>query len=129
MAIAPSILRGRLLTTTYVYDDAEHPGRPTSSMTSPAWTEDDRALMLGLAAHETSLCPGCDQPRELAWHADAEGFYEAHSFVCHACTAKAGGKQSIYTTLTAVPPADKVARFLPFDLLTTTTEPTPEGAE
>lgn len=128
MAVAPSILRGRLLTTTFVYDDAEHPTRPSASMTSPGWTEDDRSLLLGLAKFEDSLCPGCDEPRELAWHADAEGFYEAHSFVCHGCAAKQG-KQVVYSVLSVVPPADKVAGFLPFDLLTTTTEPTPEGAE
>lgn len=127
MTLAPSILRGRLLATTYVYDDPAHPERPTSSVTSPAWTEDDRSLMLGLEQYEATLCPGCQEPREVAWHADAEGEYEAVRFVCHACTAKQG-TQAIFTALTVTPPAERVEKFLPFDLATTTTEPTPEGA-
>lgn len=128
MAIAPSILRGRLQTTTFVYDDAEHPDRPSGSVASPAWTEDDRSLLLALEEYESTLCPGCQQPREIAWHADVEGHYEGNGLVCHACSAK-DGRQKVYTFLTAYPPADVVAKFLPFDLLTTTTEPSPEGAE
>ena len=128
MAIAPSVLRGRLVTQTYLYDDAEHPERPTGAVSSPAWTEDDRSLMLGLEMHEATLCPGCHQPRDTAWHADAEGYYEGSALVCHGCTAK-DGKQVVYTFLTATPAAETVAKFLPFDLLETTTEPTPEGAE
>jgi hypothetical protein len=129
MAIAPSVLRGRLVTTTFVYDDQAHPERPSGSVSSPAWTEDDRSLLLGLEMYEATLCSGgCGQPRETAWHADAEGEYDGHRFVCHACTARAG-QQVVYTALVATPASERVATFVPFDLLTTTTEPTPEGAE
>lgn len=128
MATPPSILRGRLRVTTYLYDDPADPGRCTGAVTTAEWTEEDRAALLGLEMFEATLCPGCDQPREIAWHADAEGEYEAHSFLCHACGAKQG-KEAVYTALTVVPPADRVAKFVPFDLVTTTTDPTPEGAE
>jgi len=128
MAVPPSILRGRIRTTTYLYDDPENPERRTGSVTTAEWTEDDRAALLGLEMYEATLCPGCGEPRETAWHADAEGEYEAHPFVCHACTAKQS-REAVYVALTAAPPAEKVAKFKPFDLLTTTTDPTPhEGA-
>lgn len=129
MAVPPSILRGRIRTTTYLYDDPEKPHRRTGSVTTAEWTEEDRAALLGLEMYEGTLCPGgCGQPRETAWHADAEGEYEAHRFVCHACTAR-NGRQAVFTALVAAPTADRVAKFVPFDLVNTTTEPTPEGAE
>lgn len=128
MATPPSILRGRIRTTTYLYDDPGNPGRRTGSVMTAEWTEEDRAALLGLEMYEATLCPGCSQPREIAWHADAEGEYEGHAFVCHACTAKQD-KQAVYHALTVVPPADRVAKFMPFDLIETTTEPSPEGAE
>lgn len=127
MAIAPSVLRGRILTTTYVYADAEHPTRATSSVLSPAWTEDDRSLLLGLETYESTLCPGCSEPKETAWHADSEGEYESHKFFCHGCTAQQG-KQVVYHVMSKRPDPEKVARYVPFDLLETTSEPTPEGA-
>lgn len=128
MATPPSILRGRIRTTTYLYDDPDDPGRRTGSVTTAEWTEEDRAALLGLEMYEATLCPGCQQPREVAWHADAEGEYDAVTFKCHGCSAKQG-RQAVYSAITVVPPAERVATFLPFDLLTTTTEPTPEGAE
>jgi hypothetical protein len=97
-------------------------------VTAPAWTEDDRSLLLGLAQYESTLCEGCGQPRETAWHADAEGEYEAQKFLCHGCSAKQG-HQVPYSFITRVPAPETVAKFMPFNLLTTTTEPTPEGAE
>jgi len=129
MGLAPSILRGRIRTTTYLYDDPEHPGRVTGSVQSPAWTDDDRAALLALELHEGRHCPGCGEPKETAWHADAEGHYEATRFVCHGCAARSGPNQAVHTVLTGVPSAETVATFVPFDLLTTTTEPPPpEGA-
>lgn len=125
MAVAPSVLRGRILTTTYLYEDEAHPARPTRSLVSPAWTEDDRSLLLGLELYESTLCPGCGERRETAWHADAEGEYEGHRFVCHACTAKGRGEQAVFTVLSRRPTPEVVAKFVPFDLLNTTTEPTP----
>lgn len=128
MATPPSILRGRIRTTTYLYDDPADPGRRTGSVTTAEWTEEDRAALLGLEMYEGTLCPGCGQPQETCWHADAEGEYEAIKFRCHSCEAKQG-RQVVYTALTVVPSAEKVAKFMPFDLATTTTEPAPEGAE
>ena len=75
-----------MITTTYVYDDQEHPDRVTSTIASPAYTPQDRALLMGLEGYEASLCK-CGIPRSVAWHSDMDGWYEAESFVCHACTA------------------------------------------
>lgn len=128
MATPPSILRGRIRATTYLYDDPANPERRTGSVTTAEWTEEDRAALLGLEMYEATLCPGCQEPREVAWHADAEGEYDSRPFVCHGCTAKQG-RQAVFTVLTAAPSAEKVAAFVPFDLINTTTDPTPEGAE
>jgi hypothetical protein len=97
-----------MVTTTYVYDDcdpssppARPPGTPArvvSAIQSPAYTPQDLALLLGLQQHEGSLCHGCKQPREVAWHAEMDGWYEPESFVCHACTARnPDGQKAIYT--------------------------------
>ncbi|MDN4173915.1 hypothetical protein QWY28_13220 [Nocardioides sp. SOB77] len=43
---------------------------------------------MALAAYEGQLCPGCRQPIALAWHSDMDGYYDAESYVCHACTAR-----------------------------------------
>lgn len=90
------MLRGRLLVTTNRYDDPTHPDRVTSTVTSPAWTEDDRSLMLALQAYEASLCSGpCGQPRHVAWHSELEGWFEDEKYVCHACSALRG-EQVVY---------------------------------
>lgn len=89
MGTAPTIYVGlRLPTTTYVYDDPHHPDRVTSTVTSPPFTPEDRALLAGYAVYEQTLCPGCGQPRHEAWHSDMDGYYETQLIVCHACTAK-----------------------------------------
>ena len=80
----------RLLTTTYVYDDPDHPDRVTGAISAPAFTEEDRALVLALRAYEASLCPGCGEPKHEAWHSEMDGFYEGETYVCHACTALRG---------------------------------------
>lgn len=80
----------RLHTLTYVYDDPEHPDRPTSAISSPQWTPDDRGLLMGLEAYEASLCR-CGFPKEVAWHSEMDGgWFEADEFVCHACSAREG---------------------------------------
>lgn len=73
--------------TTYEYDDQ---GRVTRAYTASAWTEEDRALMLARDHYRRSLCPGCGQPKDTAWHPDNEGWFEVtQTFECHACTAMA----------------------------------------
>lgn len=55
----------------------------------------DLLLTQALTAHEDSLCPGCAQPKDLAYDVDADGWYEAHEVNCAACKAlhEHGGKQ------------------------------------
>lgn len=73
--------------TTYEYDDA---GRLLRSWAQSEWTEEDRALMLARDTYRSSLCPGCGQPKDHAWHPDNDGWYEVTvTFECHACTALA----------------------------------------
>lgn len=108
-----------------MYDDPDHPDRATGHVESPEWTDDDRALLLALAAYEATLCPGgCEQPREVAWHSHMEGFYESTKWICHACTARDG--QDVVFTLTEPDPdlpSERIAGFPPFELGVTTTEP------
>ena len=93
MAVPPTILRGRMRQQTLLYDDPQHPDRPTGSVWSPEWTEDDRALLLGLAAHEETLCPGgCGQPKDLAWHDHMDGEYEVE--ITYSCPDAAAGSMS-----------------------------------
>lgn len=87
-----------MATTTYVYDDrdpARPPARPPGSparivetIESPAWTPEDRALLIALEIAEESECPGCRIPRSIAWHSDMDGWWSVESYVCHACTAR-----------------------------------------
>ena len=44
--------------------------------------------MIAWRQYQAGLCPGCGQPKELAWHPENEGWYDAAGIVCHACTAK-----------------------------------------
>lgn len=124
MAVPPTVLRGRMRTVTYLYDDPDHPDRPTGHVEAPAWTEADRALLLGLEQHEQTLCPGgCGQPRELAWHEWMDGEYEATKWVCHACTARSG-QQVVFSTVDHAVRPERIAMFEPFELGVTTTPPT-----
>lgn len=75
-----------MVTTTFVYDDPAHPDRPTGSVASPAFTPEDRALLLGLDLYEADLCR-CGQPRSIAWHTDMDGWYEHRTHKCFACSA------------------------------------------
>lgn len=45
--------------------------------------------MLGYRSYLVTLCPGgCGQPRALAHHPDNDGWYEAETTTCYACTAR-----------------------------------------
>lgn len=103
-----------------MYDDPEHPNRPTSSIPSPAYTDEDRALLMALEEHDASLC-ACGEPKTTAWHGDMDGWYAHEGYVCHACTARAG-RQVVYGRIIDTRPADR--RDLPrFQLGVTTTPP------
>lgn len=80
----------------YVYGDPEHPDRVTGAVSSPAYTREDRALLMGLEFYEASLC-ACGVPIALAWHSEMDGFYEADETVCHVCSARKG-RQVVYGT-------------------------------
>lgn len=95
-----------MATTTYVYDDTDparpptrRPGTPArvvSAIHSPAYTNDDVALLLGLQQYESSLCQ-CGQLRSVAWHSEMDGEYDLESFVCHACSAmNPEGEKAVY---------------------------------
>lgn len=56
-------------------------------MSSP-WSSEDRALILAWRSYKATLCSGCGQPKERAWHPDNDGWFEVEDGpVCHACTA------------------------------------------
>jgi len=83
--VPPSLFRGRPSFTSYEYDAD---GRVARTVTSSPWTTEDRALMLALAEHKKTLCPGCGHPKATAWHWDNDGYFaEDQRVVCHACTA------------------------------------------
>jgi hypothetical protein len=109
---------------TYLYEDLAHPDRPTGYLESPEWTEEDRALLLALAEYEATLCRGCGEPKQVAWHSHMEGFYEGEKWVCHACTAQAD-HQVIYSTVQVDKdlPASHLETLPPFEIGITTTPP------
>lgn len=80
----------------YHYDDVEHPGRRTRAVHSPAYTHEDRALLMALESYEASLCK-CGVPIAVAWHSEMDGYYEVDEVVCHVCTARRGS-QVVYTS-------------------------------
>lgn len=109
-----------MITTTYVYDDPDHPNRVTQTIPSPAYTAEDRALLVGLEIYESDACVGCGHPRSVAWHSDMDGWFETDSYVCHGCTARRTDDQkAIYTFTRDTYPPDRVLR--PFVLGQTTT--------
>lgn len=116
-------MRGRQVETTYLYEDPEHPGRVTKTLISPAWTADDRALLLGLDLYESGMC-SCGQPKDVAWHELTDGEWEPERAVCHACTALQG-HQVVYQSAVLHMPAERRALMSPFVWGETTTEPSP----
>lgn len=132
LQIAPTIWCGlRSPTTVYHYDDPDRPERITSSVLVSPWTPEDNALLLGLARYEESLCPGCGVPKEHAWHAELEGWWEdGAAVVCHACTAAqpdpAGGaprKPVVYRTRPRLEGAFDISTLPPLQLGLNTTSP------
>lgn len=127
--VAPTIFAGlRLRETTYVYDDPEHPDRVTRVIHSPDYVAEDHAMLLGLQLYEDSLCPGCGWPKHVAWHADMDGWFDAHEVKCHACTARreagADGTRAPVTytyTVDTRPEDDLVLRPFVLGLTTTST--------
>lgn len=109
--------------TTYLYEDTAHPDRVTSSVTTPEWTDEDHAALLGLQMYEATLCNGCGQPKAEAWHAGSDGYYEGRKVKCFACSSM-NGDDVAHGVLTAVPTDTVIAKFQPFDLLKSTAEPT-----
>jgi len=105
--------------TEYIYDDPEHPERPTRAIHSPEYTVEDRALLLGLSLYESRRCQ-CGEPRERAWHSEMDGWYVADEFVCLACSARQG-REVAYTVMRDESPADMP--LPPFVLGKTTVEP------
>jgi hypothetical protein len=124
MHVPPTALRGRRPRTTYLYEDTEHPDRITGALGEPWFTLDDRALLLGLEAYEATLCPGCGQPKELAWHAAVQASWDSEDAVCHACTTRAG-HQVAYSRLTTSVTDEDLAALPPFVWGQTTTTPDP----
>lgn len=113
---------------TYLYEDTTHPDRATGHIESPDWTDDDRSLLLALARYEATLCPGCGEPKHLAWHSSMEGFYEPVSWVCHACTAAKGHEVGFYASeIDKDLPQARIDAFPPFRIGLTTTDPTPHS--
>jgi len=110
-----------------VYDDPEHPDRPTGHVEAPLWTPADRALLLALGMHESTLCPGCGEPKHVAWHSWMDGEYDAPTAVCHACTAQQG-RQVAYGQVHRHASDDKVARMPAFVFGETTTEADPPAS-
>lgn len=63
--------------------------RLARTFTASAWTPEDRALMLAWRRYTATLCSGCGEPKDRAWHPDMDGWYEAeHVFTCWSCTAR-----------------------------------------
>lgn len=72
--------------TSYTYDDDGQLAR-TKTIRQPQWMTEDRILALALDTYERSLCSGCGQPRDRAWHPDMDGWYEAEEVICNGCGA------------------------------------------
>lgn len=114
--MAPTVLAGRLATTTYLYDDQDPnrppgrapgtPARVVSVIHSPAYTPEDLALLLALEKHEATLCK-CGWPRSVAWHSEMDGWFEGEGYVCHACSAVADRKVIYAVAHNTWPTAEK----------------------
>lgn len=102
---------------TYLYEDPDHPERRTGEISSPPYTREDRALLMGLESYEASLCR-CGVPVEVAWHSEMDGYPEADEAVCHFCTARAG-RQVVYATVRNTrDPAKPMPPFVPGKTIT-----------
>lgn len=116
----------RIPTSTYVYDDPDHPDRPTRLVHSPPFVAEDRALLMGLEAYEASLCV-CGHPRAVAWHSEMDGFYDDKSYVCHACSAKAGREVAYHSTVDTRDPAKGPLPLFELGVTTVDASPPPSS--
>lgn len=100
------MLRGRVISTEYEYDDH---GRLIRSFASPAWTPDDHDVMIALAEYEATLCRGCGHPKDWAWHPgnESEGWFELVEFTCQGCATMHGPEQAVYKTVIDTYPPDR----------------------
>lgn len=106
------MLRGRTLATTYEHGGG---GRVVRTITEPAWTDDDRALMLALQLYEDGLCSGCGQPKDRAWHPDMDGWYEAYTYECNACSTVQDRRVAYHSVVDERPAGDLLPE-MPFAL-------------
>lgn len=118
------MLRGRVISTTYEYDDKN---RVIASYASPAWTSEDHDLLIALAEYEATLCPGCGHPKDWAWHPDneAEGWFEKHEFTCQGCAATHGPERATYATVVDTYPPDRPRKPWPDEHAATPAGPPP----
>lgn len=84
------------------------------TVAEPAWTANDRALMLALQLYESGLCR-CGQPRKRAWHPDMSGYYDEKFYQCHACSAQQG-KPIYYPDAVDSRPADDELPDVPYEV-------------
>lgn len=93
----------------------------TRAISGPPYTPEDHALLAALRQYDASLCPGgCGHPIEVAWHGDMDGWFDADEYVCYACTARDGGRERKFTTVSVgrdfavkpLPPFDMAAMAL-----------------
>lgn len=103
------MLRGRVVSTTYEYDEHD---RLVRSIASPAWTDDDRALMLALEYYEGQLCL-CGHPRHIAWNPDLSGWVEHVEYECAFCS-EAKGERVTYRVPENTFPEDQELRPMTF---------------
>lgn len=83
--VSPSRFLGHEPTVTVVPD-----GPNWRVCRSPAWTVEDRELVLAYVAYEAQLCPGCSRPLDETTDPDNEGRYVTGRPVrCHHCAALA----------------------------------------
>lgn len=101
----------------------------TGTVESPEWLDEDRWALLGLQRYEATLCPGCGEPKQIAWHKDAQQLVDTHEFVCSSCTAK-DGQQRVFSMAYFADEPDapvKLADLSALELGVNTIEPTREG--
>ena len=78
----PSVVLGRKIVTSYIYDAA---GRILRTETE-GWVDDDLAMIMALDA---GLCPGCHFPLAETLDPENEDRYkETQVLLCHRCVAR-----------------------------------------
>jgi hypothetical protein len=90
LQVGITALRGRRPEITYLYEDPEDPTKVTGALGAQQFTGVDRALFLALRKHEDTLCPGCGEPKDRAWHSGTKNAWDETDAVCHVCTLQRG---------------------------------------